>query len=313
MTPPQLSVVLPTFNPRVDYLGRVLSALQQQTAPPRDWDLVLVDNNSSPPISALVDVSWHPSARIIAEPRPGKMHALSTAFRSTQSPLILILDDDTVAAPDLIAKTLAIARDFSILGTWSTRVELEIEDATIVPPARLRSLLAERLVDRPMWSNDLAHTPSTAWGCAMTVRRAVADEYLRQTADNPARLALDPVGDQPGYGGDTDLAYTAFSIGLGSGVFPELKITHLIPKRRCTVDYLLRNLEAHAFSHHMQYHARNGVLPRRGGWESAARWWLKWMRGDTLERRMMAAERRGREMAERAITTGRDTRPVTHR
>jgi GT2 family glycosyltransferase len=310
---PALAVVIPTYNPRLDYLARVLDALRAQTEPSANWDLVIVDNNSSPPLSGAVDLSWHPRGRIIAEPRPGKMHALSTVFRATASPLILILDDDTVAERDLIATTLRIASRFPFLGTWSTRVQLELEDPAIVPPARLRNLLAERLIDRAMWSNDIHHTPSTAWGCGMTVRRAVADEYLRQTADNPARLGLDPVGDQPGYGGDTDLAYTAFALGLGSGVFPELKITHLIPKRRCTVDYLLRNLEAHVYSHHMQHYARNGALPPLGDWGTRARRWIRWLRGDALDRAIMAAENRGRQTAEQSIGSGRDDRPVTHR
>jgi len=313
MTTRPLSVVIPTYNPRVDYLERVLAALRAQSEPAANWHLVVVDNNSSPPLSARVDLGWHPDGRLICEARPGKMHALSTVFRATESELILILDDDTVAAPDLIERTLAIARKFPMLGTWSTRVELEFEDPALAPPSRLRGLLAERLVDRAMWSNDVHHTPSTAWGCGMTLRRAVADEYLRETAANPARLGLDPVGDQPGYGGDTDLAYTAFAIGLGTGVFPELKITHLIPKRRCTTEYLLRNLEAHEYSHVLQHYYRSGAPPPGPTLRGHVRRWLKWMSGDALDRAILAAQARSRAAARRTIATGRDTRPVSHR
>lgn len=310
---PILSVVIPTYNPRLDYLQRVLAALRAQTEPITSWDLTIVDNNSSPPLAGLVDVSWHSGGRILAEPRAGKMHALSAAFRATTSPLILILDDDTVAAPDLIERTLALAHIYTVLGTWSPRVELEIEDPAVQPPSKLRALLAERLVDRALWSNDMDHTPSTAWGGGMTVRRSVADEYLRQTADNPTRLGLDPVGGQPGYGGDTDLAYTSFAIGLGTGVFPELKITHLIPKRRCTTEYLLRNLEAHEYSHLLQYYYRYGTPPPGPSIAGRLRRWLKWIQGDALDRAMLAAETRGRASALRTIATGRDSRPVTHR
>lgn len=308
-----LTVVLPTYNPRLDHLARVFEGLRAQTVAPAEWDLVVVDNNSNPPLAPQIDLSWHPAARVIAEPRPGKMHALNTAFRTTSSPLILILDDDTVPDPHFIETTLGIARKFPVLGTWSTRVELEIEDPATPPPQRLRGLLAERLIDQPSWSNDMDHTPSTAWGCGMTVRREVAAAYLQQTADNPGRLQLDPVGDQPGYGGDTDLAYTGCSIGLGTGVFPEMVVTHLIPKRRCTTEYLLRNLEAHTFSHSIQHYLRNGALPAEPGWGTVARRWLRWLRGDSLERAVQSAERRGRALAVEAIRTGRDSRPVTHR
>jgi len=308
-----LTVVLPTYNPRLDHLARVFDALRAQTVDPSRWDLVVVDNNSKPPLAPQINLAWHPSARVMAEPRPGKMHALNTAFRATTSPLILILDDDTVPDPRFIETTLGIAEKFPVLGTWSTRVELEIEDPATMPPQRLRALLAERLIDRPMWSNDMDHAPSTAWGCGMTVRRAVADAYLQQTTDNPGRLQLDPVGDQPGYGGDTDLAYTGCSIGLGTGVFPEMTVTHLIPKRRCTTEYLLRNLEAHTFSHSIQHYLRNGALPKAPGWGTTARRWMRWLTGDALERAVQSAEQRGRTLAIEAIRTGRDSRPVTHR
>jgi glycosyltransferase involved in cell wall biosynthesis len=307
-----LTVALPTYNPRQDFLDRVLASLRAQTVPAAQWDLLLVDNNSTPPLSALVDLSWHPRARVLVEPTQGKMHAVAAAFTNSHTDLVMFLDDDTVAAPDLIAETLAIGARHTMLGTWSPRVELDLEDKTAEVPPRLRQMLSERLIDAASWSNDPDHTPSTPWGGGMCVRRAVADAYLAQTAANPKRLQLDPMGDQPGYGGDTDLSYTGCSIGLGMGVFPQLRITHLIPARRCTVDYLLRNLEAHEFSHYMQYHARHGAWPPQNLRDRARRG-LKWLRADPLGRAMMAAESKGRVQARQAVAANADHRPVTHR
>ena len=45
---PRVSVVIPTHNPRMDYLRRVLEALRQQTLPCEQWELLFVDNNSQP-------------------------------------------------------------------------------------------------------------------------------------------------------------------------------------------------------------------------------------------------------------------------
>ena len=41
-----VSVVIPTHNPRMDYLARVLEALRQQTLAKSLWELVIVDNGS---------------------------------------------------------------------------------------------------------------------------------------------------------------------------------------------------------------------------------------------------------------------------
>jgi hypothetical protein len=121
------------------------------------------------------------------------------------------------------------------------------------------------------------------------------------------------MGDQPGYGGDTDLAYTGCSIGYGMGVFPQLVITHLIPSRRSTTEYLMRNLEAHEYSHVLQHYYRHGSLPPQPSLRGRVSRWLTWLQGNALERAMMAAEDRSRAAARETIRTGRDSRPVTHR
>ncbi len=309
----QLTVVVPTYNPRMDHFERVLTSLREQTQPLADWDLLVVDNNSSPPLSDLIDLSWHPRAAVVVERTQGKMNAIATAFRQTRTELVMFLDDDTTAASNLIAETLLIGRRHLTLGTWSPRVELEFEDPSSVPPSRLRHLLSERVIDKAMWSNDPDHTPSTPWGGGMCVRRAVADAYLAQTADNPGRLQLDPMGDQPGYGGDTDLSYTGCAIGLGMGVFPQLVVTHLIPKRRSTVEYLLRNLEAHEFSHFMQHCARTGQPPPPPTLRERLKRGLKWLAADRLGRQMMAARSRSRAAAIKTAATGVDARAISHR
>jgi hypothetical protein len=313
MSKPSLTVVIPTYNPRLDYLARVIASMRTQTVAASDWDLLVVDNNSNPPLAGQIDLAWHPRGEVLVEKTQGKMHAICAAFRHTNTDLVLIMDDDTTATPDLIEQVLIIASQHTMLGAWSARVELEFEDPAAAPPSRLRSLLAERLIDKAAWSNDISHTPSTPWGCGMCIRRAVADAYLAQTADRPNRLQLDPMGDQPGYGGDTDLAYTGCSIGLGMGVFPQMAITHLIPARRSTTEYLLRNLEAHEYSHTLHHYALYGTAPPQPSMGVRARRWLRWLKGDALERAIIAAEDRSRASAHRHIATGQDTRPVTHR
>jgi GT2 family glycosyltransferase len=313
MSAASLTVVIPTYNPRLDHLERVLQSLRAQTVPLAAWDLLVIDNNSRPPLADQIDVSWHPHGAIVVETTQGKMHAIKRAFATTTTDLVMFLDDDTVAKADLIEQTLRIAATHTQLGCWSPRVELEFEDPNAAPPPRLRAMLSERLITAPSWSNDLDHVASTPWGGGLCVRRAVADAYLAQTASNPNRLQLDPMGDQPGYGGDTDLAYTGCSIGYGMGVFPQLVITHLIPSRRSTTEYLMRNLEAHEYSHVLQHYYRHGSLPPQPSLRGRVSRWLTWLQGNALERAMMAAEDRSRAAARETIRTGRDSRPVTHR
>ena len=65
------SVVICTRNPRLDYLSRALMALKEQGLPMIEWELLLIDNASQNPLQNLVDLSWHPTVRIVREPEPG--------------------------------------------------------------------------------------------------------------------------------------------------------------------------------------------------------------------------------------------------
>jgi hypothetical protein len=308
-----ITVVLPTYNPRPDFLALVLDGLRRQTLPVDHWDLLLVDNNSNPPLEGQVALGWHPRAGVHIEREQGKMRAIVSAFRQTRSELVVVLDDDTVPAQDYLERALRIAGAYPSLGTWSCRVELGFEEGSPEPHPRLRNLLSERLIATPIWSNDPRHPPSTPWGGGMCVRRTVADEYVEVSRTNPKRLQLDPIGDQPGYGGDTDIAYAGCAMGLGMGVFPELKVTHLIPSRRCSEDYLLRNLEAHTYSDLMHQWTHTGEAPRRPTVADRISALRHWLGADALGRKMLAARRRGHAAAVQTIASGVDARPVTHR
>ena len=57
----EVSVVIPTHNPRRDYLERVLGALAAQTLDRSKWELVVIDNKSEEPVSDLLGLGLAPS------------------------------------------------------------------------------------------------------------------------------------------------------------------------------------------------------------------------------------------------------------
>lgn len=56
----------------------------------------------------------------------------------------------------------------------------------------------------------------------------------------PASVLTDRRGDSLASAGDNDLVFTILRDGWKVGYFPQLKVTHLIPSSRLTVDYLAR-------------------------------------------------------------------------
>ncbi len=66
----RVSVVIPTHNPRKDYLARVVDALRGQTLSKDLWELLIVDNGSRVPLAAaarLKDQKTAESSRRVAK------------------------------------------------------------------------------------------------------------------------------------------------------------------------------------------------------------------------------------------------------
>ena len=106
------SVVICTRNPRLNYVSRVLTALREQTLPVSEWELLVVDNGSENPPQDLVDLSWHPTSRVVYEPEPGLTPARLRAIAEVQGELITFVDDDNVLDPSYLSECILIGQQF---------------------------------------------------------------------------------------------------------------------------------------------------------------------------------------------------------
>jgi hypothetical protein len=57
------------------------------------------------------------------------------------------------------------------------------------------------------------------------------------------------------------MAFVCCSRGLGVGIFPELRITHLIPQRRVSEDYIVRFAEGTSISNDLLRYKWQHILP----------------------------------------------------
>jgi glycosyltransferase involved in cell wall biosynthesis len=288
----KLSVVIPTHNPRPDFLARTLEALRAQSLGTGAWELIIIDNASDAPPRA--GLGWHPRARVVSEPRVGLTRARLRGFAEAAGELVILVDDDNLLDPGHLAAVLAIEEAYPFLGTWSGAITLEFEDEASRPPEVYHQFLTTRKVQRALWSNDPSHNDSTPWGAGLCVRRKVFDAYAGLVASDPRRARLDLQGTTLVYGGDTDIAYAGCGIGLGKGVFPTLHMRHLIPRRRCEIANLLKSAEGQGYSEVLHGYLMNGTIsgPRTDVVGIIGER-LRELRAGTDERMIAAAKRRG--------------------
>jgi glycosyltransferase involved in cell wall biosynthesis len=255
-----LSVIICAHNPRPHYLRRVLEALRSQTLPKQHWELLLIDNSSSEPLMAQWNLSWHPNGRHILENELGLSAARQRGIRESSGAILVFVDDDNVLDATYLATARSIGIEWSKLGTWgsgATIPEFELQPGESVK--EFLPYLALRDANIARWGN-VPSVESTPWGAGLCVRREVAAEYCRLHEQSTLKLT-DRKGKSLLSCGDVEISYVARHNGLGTGVFPELKLIHLIPKERLSLDYLLKMFQAANTSQFLLTYKWTGGLP----------------------------------------------------
>jgi glycosyltransferase involved in cell wall biosynthesis len=245
----KLSVIICTHNPREDFLRRTLDALEKQTLERDQWELLLVDNASALPLSAKWDLSRHPRARHVREDELGLTPARLRGILETQGELLVFVDDDNLLDEKFLETALGIAARMPNLGCFGAGLlEPEFEEAPSRDLTPYTEMLALRAVEKAIWSNVPEDDASLPWGAGLVVTRPVADAYRAAVLDSKIRCLLDRRGSELNSCGDNEFSWIACSLGMGKGIFPELKLVHLIGRRRVQHDYLVRIAEGHAYS-----------------------------------------------------------------
>jgi glycosyltransferase involved in cell wall biosynthesis len=257
----EISVIICAHNPRPAYLVRVLEALRTQSLPKERWELLLIDNGSQTRLSAAWDLSWHPAGRHLVEAELGLAPARRRGMAEASGDILVFVDDDNVLASDYLSEVIRIKRDWPSLGTWGSGAiipEFELE-----PKRHLDKLvpnLALREVGTPRWTNVVPCSEATPWGAGLCVRASVATAYRKfcerstiQISGRQGKILLS--------GEDVEISYTACELGFGIGIFPQLKVMHLIPKERVEPAYLLRIFEGIGISNWLIAYKWEGVKP----------------------------------------------------
>lgn len=224
---PRVSVVVPTRNGG-RRLPILLAALERQTMPPADFEVIIADDHSTDDTAAVGDA--HPLSRVVgATTATGCPAVTNLGIRASRAPVIAFTDDDTIPAPDWLERGLE-----RVLATPSGLVAGHIELAVEEPPT------AAALVDLGRGYLDQSEYALQGFGATANLwaRREALDRlnwfderFVRQGHDRdfgerarqanlPIVYAQDVVVVHPARSRARELARVAFRLGRGQ---PELR------------------------------------------------------------------------------------------
>jgi glycosyltransferase involved in cell wall biosynthesis len=101
----KISVIIPTHN-RLDKLMHTLSSLMDQKIFGADYEIIVVDDGSTPPV-ILSETSNKPNCKLVRLEKAGRSAARNSGATMAQGQMIIFIDDDMQVEQDFLAEHLA--------------------------------------------------------------------------------------------------------------------------------------------------------------------------------------------------------------
>jgi GT2 family glycosyltransferase len=213
--PMELSVLVSTHN-RARDLARFLDSLSRMKPLPRgNWEVIVVDNNSSDDTKSVVEravASAPERIRYVFEARRGKSRGLNAGLAAVQGRIVAFTDDDAVVRPEWAESIVQFFDNHPEAVCVGGRVELfNPEDASTST-----RMMGESQV---IGIDELDVTCIQIIGCNMAFRKEVLSETGAFDTD------IGP-GSKFGVAEDLDYLYRVLSRGYQAHYEPSIAVLH---------------------------------------------------------------------------------------
>jgi glycosyltransferase involved in cell wall biosynthesis len=234
MPNPRTTVAIITYN-RSRYLRETLAGLALQDYPAGEWELLVVDNNSTDGTADVVasfSGSEAPPRRIV-ETRQGLDHGRNRAIAEARGDVVVLADDDILMQPDWLSQLVG-------------PIESDKARAIGVVGGEVVPVFPDGL---PPWLEG-AHGPLGFRGDAGPLAPGQAPMGANFAFPKwvfgrvgAFKTELDRQGSSLFGGGDSDMIRRVRAAGLEAWFVPGARVLHQMPAARLTLKYALR----HAF------------------------------------------------------------------
>ena len=231
----KITVILCTFN-RCQLLAKALNSVAHSTLPDAvDWEVLVVDNNSSDQTHEVVNGFCHKYPgrfRYLFEPHSGKSHALNAGIREARGDTLAFIDDDVVVEPTWLQSLTAPLND----SKWAGVGGRILPEQTLSPPRWIPVQNRHALAPLALFYPDLAAGPlaEAPFGGNMAFQKWVFEKYGGFRTD----LGPQP-GGNPQKSEDTEFGHRLLTAGEQLRYEPSAVVYHGVPENRVQKKYFL--------------------------------------------------------------------------
>jgi hypothetical protein len=238
----KFSIVVCSYNPHPPILSRLLEALLRFDQLGAEHEVIIVDNNSTPPLAENQAVKSFLAARshsaLVMEETPGLTAARLAGFRLARYDWVVLFDDDNEPAHDYLKVAAEAVKEHPQVGAWGPGtikvVYTENSDSWL---EKKKALFQERDCATTAFASEHSWQPAYPFGTGLIVRKEIADTYAARV--NAGRNTLtDRKGKSLASGGDVQLVLTAIEMGYAAGTIAGLCLNHLIDSSKANLSYL---------------------------------------------------------------------------
>lgn len=257
-----LSVVIVSYNGR-ERLPQTLAHLARQEAPQLDWELLLIDNNSSDATAAFAEAHWRQLGapvplRVLGESQSGTMYARRRGMREARFRYLLYCDDDNWLPPYYLALALAKIKDRPSVAAVGGKGVPVLDIGQEAPPWMARYW--HYYGCGPQGPADGDNTESK--GCLYTAGAILDRLWLERLYASGFQSTLSGRnGLSLVAGEDTELTYALVLLGARLHYYQALEFQHYMPVSRLSWPYLLRLVRGAAVSNYLLSAYHSPVLP----------------------------------------------------
>ena len=228
----KISAIISTYN-RARFLPGLFESLQNQTLPVKEFEIIIINNNSTDDTEKLSGefMNNHKGIRVsyFTEINQGLSYARNRGIMEAEGDLVTFIDDDALPADDFMEKSTRFFDEHPEAGASGGKILLRFLGKQ---PDWYNRFLSPLLGYFNYGSRTRLFRNNYFRGSNMTFRKSLFDSF------EPFNVRLGRSGEISTGGEEKELFYRLRNYGIQLWYNSEAVVYHLVPEERTTAEFI---------------------------------------------------------------------------